>query len=57
MNGIKCVECGRFLSVKEMTDKTAAFHYTPSSEFSDEKCEWTCARCTGLAKEILNDQR
>lgn len=54
---IKCVECGRFMSVKEMTDGSAKFHYTPSSEFSDERCEWTCARCSNVAVEILNDER
>lgn len=42
----KCASCGQYIPVSEMEAGGAArFEYTPSSEFTDEKCEWTCGPC------------
>lgn len=43
---IKCADCGRYIPYGEMeAGGPARFEYTPLSEFTREKCEWTCGPC------------
>ena len=43
--GVKCVGCGRYISYDAMSSGSSTCDYTPSSEFTTESIEWTCAWC------------
>jgi hypothetical protein len=43
MAAIQCAECGRFCGEADFA--SGHCHYTPESEFTRERIEWTCRRC------------
>lgn len=48
--GIRCAECGRFISHADMQSGAARFDFTPDSHFGPEINEWTCPTCLGTGK-------
>lgn len=43
MTGIQCADCGRFCGEADFA--LGLCDYTPDSEFTHERIEWTCRRC------------
>jgi hypothetical protein len=43
MTGIQCADCGLFCGEADFALGLCA--YTPESEFTRERIEWTCRRC------------
>jgi hypothetical protein len=48
---IKCAGCGRFVSLAEMQDDSAVFHFEPDSHFGPEVSEWVCAACAAKDRQ------
>lgn len=45
-NGIKCDECGRFISIQDLMDEKAIHTcVSPDSDWSAERFESLCAKC------------
>lgn len=43
---IKCQNCGKFISQKQIIENKAKFHYMPANQFSPEECYWECKDCS-----------
>lgn len=42
---IRCVNCGKFISRKEIENKKAKFHFTPDNQFGPEETYWEHIAC------------
>jgi hypothetical protein len=42
---IKCINCGHFISYRDMESGAAYFYFEPDSDRGPEISEWTCAAC------------
>jgi hypothetical protein len=48
-----CAVCGRFIPQSEIIKYGGArFEYTPDSEFTSERCEWTCKKCADTGRKL-----
>jgi hypothetical protein len=54
MAAIQCAECGRFCGEADFA--SGYCHYTPESEFTRERIEWTCRRCAAARIEALEQR-
>lgn len=45
MVGIKCSDCGRFISHKDLESGKAKAHFTPDSDYSCEDTWYECPKC------------
>lgn len=53
---IKCDECGKFVSFKDLEEEVALRSLlTPSSHFTEEMYETLCRRCYTPSKEHTED--
>lgn len=42
---IRCVDCGKFISRKQIENKEARFHFIPDNEFGPEESYWEHIKC------------
>lgn len=44
---IKCRDCGKFISRRNISEGRAKFKHVPLSELGPEESYWLCVRCSG----------
>ena len=47
----RCVECGKFMNCEEIDARCV---FTPDSDYSIEKTEWTCGPCVRAERAALD---
>ncbi len=42
---VRCNNCGKFISRKEIEEDKAKYHFIPDNEFSSEEAYWIHIKC------------
>lgn len=50
IKSIKCEICGKFIGYKEIDDDKIIINYTPDSEYTIEKTDFTHKKCVKITK-------